>query len=214
MKRILLIVSILILKVSVLLAQNPNYAKAMEGLVTEIQSTRFGTTLQPQANKMERIAAAEKVEWLPNYWVAYCYMMESYVEKDDDKRDLLLDKADVFVANIEKMKVTNDETEVLKANIANARMAVSPSIRWMKYGSVVEKALENAKKINPKNPRITLLEAQGVFYTPEMFGGGKAKAKPVFEKAMQQFATFKPVSGMHPTWGEATAKWTLSKIAP
>ena len=214
MKRILLVISILILKVSVLSAQNPNYVKAMEGLVSEIQNTRFGTTLLPQANKMERIAAAEKAEWLPNYWVSYCYMMESYVEKDDDKRDLLLDKADVFVANIEKMKVTNDETEVLKANIANARMAVSPSIRWMKYGSVVEKALENAKKINPKNPRITLLEAQGVFYTPEMFGGGKAKAKPVFEKAMQQLSTFKPVSAMYPTWGESTAKWTLSQIAP
>ena len=214
MKRILLVISILILKVSVLSAQNPNYVKAMEGLVSEIQNTRFGTTLLPQANKMERIAAAEKAEWLPNYWVSYCYMMESYVEKDDDKRDLLLDKADVFVANIEKMKVTNDETEVLKANIANARMAVSPSIRWMKYGSVVEKALENAKKINPKNPRITLLEAQGVFYTPEMFGGGKAKAKPVFEKAMQQFATFKPASAIYPTWGEPTAKWTLSQIAP
>ena len=214
MKRILLVISILILKVSVLSAQNPNYVKAMEGLVSEIQNTRFGTTLLPQANKMERIAAAEKAEWLPNYWVSYCYMMESYVEKDDDKRDLLLDKADVFVANIEKMKVTNDETEVLKANIANARMAVSPSIRWMKYGSVVEKALEKAKKINPKNPRITLLEAQGVFYTPEMFGGGKAKAKPVFEKAMQQFSTFKPVSAMYPTWGESTAKWTLSQIAP
>ena len=214
MKRILLIISILILKVSVLSAQNPNYIKAMEGLVAEIQSVRFGTTLQPQANKMERIAATEKAEWLPSYWVSYCYLIESYVEKDDDKRDLLLDKADVFVANIEKMKVTNDETEVLKANIANARMAVSPSIRWMKYGSVVEKALENAKKINPKNPRITLLEAQGIFYTPEMFGGGKTKAKPIFEKAIEQFATFKPLSVMYPSWGEPTAKWTLSKIAP
>jgi len=212
MKRIALTLSTLLINLTILFAQSPNYAKAMEGLVTEIQSTRFGTTLLPQANKMERIAAAEKTEWLPNYWVAYCYMTESYVEKDDDKRDLLLDKADSFIEKVEKMSVKHDEIEVLKANVANARMAVSPSFRWMKYGSVVEKAIGNAKKINAQNPRIMLLEAQGVFYTPEIFGGGKAKSKPMFEKAIEQFATFKPASTLHPNWGEATAKWTLTKI--
>lgn len=212
MKRILLFITILVIRYSGTFAQNPAYTKAMEGLVNEIQTTQFGTPLQPMANKMERIAATEKTEWLPNYWVAYCYLMDSYVEQDGAKKDLLLDKADVFVANAEKLVKNNEELEILKANLASARMAVSPQDRWQKYGGMVEMAIGSAKKINAENPRIALLEAQGLFYTPETYGGGKQKAKPIFEKALEQFAKFKPASSIHPNWGMATAQWMLSQI--
>lgn len=212
MKRILLIITILVIRYSGTFAQNPAYTKAMEGLVNEIQTTQFGTPLQPLANKMERIAATEKTEWLPNYWVAYCYLMDSYIEQEGAKKDLLLDKADTYLENAEKLSKNNDEIEVLKANLASARMAVSPQDRWQKYGGMVGMAMGAAKKINAENPRIALLEAQGLFYTPETYGGGKQKAKPVFEKALEQFAKFKPASSIHPNWGMAAAQWMLSQI--
>ena len=101
--------------------------------------------------------------------------------------------------------------EILRANLANARIAVSPSFRWMKYGSRIDKALNVARKLNPENPRVALLDGQSIFYTPEMFGGGKAKSKPVLEKSIQQFAKFKPASIIHPNWGVMTAKWMLSQ---
>ena len=212
MKKIMMISVGLLMKMSVIFAQNPNYTKAMEGLVSEIQTAKFGTLLQPLANKMERIAATEKAEWLPNYWVAYCYLMDSYVEKEDDKRDMLLDKADIFIGNADKLVKNNEEVEILRANLANARVAVKPSFRWMTYGGKIEKALNTAKKLNTENPRIALLEGQSIFYTPAMFGGGKEKSKPVLEKSIQQFAKFKPASTIHPNWGEMTAKWMISKI--
>ena len=202
----------LLMKMSVIFAQNPNYTKVMEGLVSEIQTAKFGTLLQPLANKMERIAATEKTEWLPNYWVAYCYFMDSYVEREDDKRDMLLNKADIFIGSADKLVKNNEEVEILRANLANARVAVKPSFRWMTYGGKIEKALNAAKKLNVENPRIALLEGQGIFYTPTIFGGGKEKSKPVLEKSIQQFAKFKPASTIHPNWGEMTAKWMISKI--
>jgi hypothetical protein len=211
MKKIMMITGALLMKMSVLFAQNPNYIKAMEGLVSEIQTTQFGTPLQPLANKMERIAATEKAEWLPNYWVVYCSMIDSYSEQDAGKKDQLLDKADTYLANVDKLVKDNDEVEVLRANLASARMAVNPQDRWMKYGGMVQKALGTAKKLNPENPRITLLEGQGIFFTPENFGGGKAKAKPVLEKSIEQFAKFKPISTIHPNWGQPTAQWMLSQ---
>jgi hypothetical protein len=212
MKRILLTIIMLTFIFAKSNAQNPAYTKAMEGLVSEIQNTQFGSPLQASANKMERIATTEKTEWLPNYWVAYCCMIDSYSEQDAGKKDQLLDKADTYLSNVDKLVKDNDEVEVLRANLASARMAVNPQDRWMKYGGMVQKALGTAKKINPENPRIALLEGQGIFFTPENFGGGKAKAKPVLEKSMEQFAKFKPASSIHPIWGEPTAKWMLSQI--
>jgi hypothetical protein len=212
MKLILLIISMMTFIFGNLKAQNPAYTKAMEGLVSEIQNTQFGTLLQASANKMERIATTEKTEWLPNYWVAYCCMIDSYSEPDAGKKDQLLDKADSYLANVDKLVKDHDEVEVLRANLASARMAVNPQDRWMKYGGLFQKALGVAKKLNAENPRIALLEGQGIFFTPENFGGGKAKAKPILEKSMEQFAKFKPASTIHPNWGQPTAQWMLSQI--
>jgi hypothetical protein len=193
-------------------AQNPEYVKAMEEVVSAVQSAQFGSDLTEHENKFERIASVETKEWLPNYWAAYCLMMNSYIEKDADKKDLLLEKAEKMIATAEKLMPNNDEIEVMKANIASARMAVDPQNRWQKYGTISGKSLKMAQKINPENPRAKLLEAQGIFFTPENFGGGKAKAKPLLEDAIQKFAKFKPNSSIAPNWGEMTAKWMISQI--
>ena len=211
MKKFLMTLAVLIVNSSSIFAQNPNYLKAMESLVSEIQNAQFGVPLQPQANKMERIASAEKTEWLPNYWVAYCYLMDCYAEADGRKKDLLLDKADQFLAIADKIKEKEEELEILRANLASARMSVSPQDRWQKYGLLSAKALGQAKNMNAENPRISLLEAQGIFYTPEAFGGGKEKAKAIFDKAISQFSAFKAKSSLHPNWGENTTKYMLSQ---
>jgi hypothetical protein len=212
MKRILLVISFLSLIFAKSFAQSSEYLKAMEEAVSAVQAAQFGTDLTPNANLFERIAAAEPKEWLPNYWSAYCLMMNSYVEQNPDKKDILLEKAERLIATAEKLKPNNDEIEVLKANIASARMAVSPQDRWQQYGAISSNALQNAYKINPENPRAKLLEAQGIFYTPEAYGGGKDKAKPLLQEAIEKFAKFKPVSSISPNWGEVIAKWTLSQI--
>jgi hypothetical protein len=211
MKKFLMSIVVLIVAANAIFAQNPNYVKAMESLVSEIQNSQFGVPLQAQANKMERIASAEKTEWLPNYWVAYCYLMDSFAETDGGKKDLLLDKADQFLSIADKINVKEEELEILRANLASARMSVSPQDRWQKYGQLSAKALGQAKSMNAENPRIALLEAQGIFYTPEAFGGGKDKAKGVFDKAISQFSAFKAKSILHPNWGENTTKYMLSQ---
>ena len=72
-------------------------------------------------------------------------------------------------------------------------------------------AIAKAKSINPLNPRITLHEAQGVFYTPEAYGGGKQKAMPLIKFAVEQFAIFKPASAIMPNWGAPVAQYLLGE---
>ncbi len=212
MKRILLTISLLAVIFTKTFAQSSEYLKAMEEAVATVQTAQFGTDLSENANQFERISMAETKEWLPNYWAAYCLMMNSYAEQNADKKDILLEKAEKLVANAEKLMPNNDEIEVLKANIASARMAVAPQDRWQQYGAISGKALQAAIKINPENPRAKLLQAQGIFYTPEAYGGGKLKAKPLLEEAIEKFSKFKPATSISPNWGEMTAKWTLSQI--
>ena len=211
MKRIILIISILATSFSASFAQSADYATTMKSIVDSIQTAKRGADLMPFANQMERIAAVETKEWLPNYWAAYCYMSKSYGEKTGDKKDILLEKAESLTAAADKLSPANDEIEVLKANIANARIAADKMNRWEKYGAIVSKALGNAKKLNPQNPRAQLLEAQSIFYTPEAYGGGMKKALPLIKGAIEKFENFKPTSDLMPNWGLSTAKYFLSE---
>ena len=192
-------------------AQNPAYVKTMEEVVTKIQAAPFTEDLTPYANQLEQMAAAESKEWLPRYWAAYCYTLKSISETDFDKKDAVLEKAERLLADAEKLSPNNDEIEVMKATVAGARLAVDPQNRWQKYGQISETAVAAAKKINPENPRIKLLEGQSIFYTPEDYGGGKKKAEPLLKEALEKFATFKPASILHPNWGLNTTRFMLSQ---
>jgi hypothetical protein len=211
MKRIILIFSILTTTFMSSFAQSEEYKTTMHEIVDSIQSAKWGTDLMPYANQLERVAGVETKEWLPNYWSAYCYMNKSYMEPVAEKKDLVLEKAEKLIATAEKLMPNNDEIEVLKANIASARMAVDPQNRWQKYGAITGAALGVAQKINPENPRAKLLEAQGIFYTPEAFGGGKQKALPLLKVALEKFEKFKPISDLMPNWGLYIAKYMAAE---
>ncbi|WP_341228227.1 hypothetical protein [uncultured Arcticibacterium sp.] len=192
-------------------AQKPAYEKAMTSIVTEIQQPGITESLQPQTNKMERIAAAEESEWLPKYWVAYGYAMESFRKQDSGEKDQLLELAEKSIAAAERLSPDNDEIEVLKAQIASARVSVDPMNRFQTYGDKFMKALAKAEKLEPSNPRVDYLKAMNAFYTPENFGGGKAIAKPLFEQALDKYSKFEQKSTIHPSWGKMESEYFLSQ---
>jgi hypothetical protein len=211
MKRIILLFSLLATTLTATFAQSDEYKKSMEEVVTAIQTAKRGADLTPFANQLERISAVETKEWLPSYWAAYCYMNKSYSETTEEKKDALLEKAETLIAAADKLNPADDEIEVLKANIASARMAVDPQNRWQTYGATVAKALGAAQKLNPENPRAKMLEAQGIFFTPEAFGGGKKKALPLIEEAAAKFEKFKPASAIMPNWGLSFVKYMAAE---
>jgi hypothetical protein len=75
-------------------------------------------------------------------------------------------------------------------------------LRSMKYSQMVTETVAQAKALNPANPRPYLVEANNVYYTPSMFGGGAEAAKPLYEEAKAKYAAFKPANALVPSWGE------------
>jgi hypothetical protein len=210
MKKVFIIAAMCFLSQSVVFAQKPAYEKAMTSLVAEMQTASYEAPLQGTVNKLERIAAAEPTEWLPNYWVAFGYISDSFKKTTPGEKDQVLDLAEKAL-NKAKALVENDELEVLTAQYASARMSVSPMDRWQTYGAKYSEAIEKATKLNPENPRIYYLQGTNMFYTPENFGGGKAKAKPFFEKALMKFEAFKSQSNLHPNWGKVESNYFLEQ---
>lgn len=191
-------------------AQNKKYIATMEKNIAALDSTRDGAGLQNLANTFERIAGAEKTEWLPSYYTAYCYVNMTYTTKGD-MIDTYCDKAESFIKKADSISPNNSEIYTLKAQIASARISVNPMTRGQKYGTESAELRDKAKELDKTNPRPYYLEGTGYFYTPPMFGGGKDKAKPVFEKALQMFETFVPASTIAPHWGKGATQYFLKE---
>lgn len=163
------------------------------------------------ANQFERIAGAEPREWLPRYYAGLAYVFLGFTGKTEAEKDKFLDQADANLKAAEAIAGENDELAVLKAYIAQARMVVDPAGRWQQYGPLFQAGLEKAKALNPNNPRSYVLEGTSLMYTPAQFGGGLDAACPVLKQAAGKFATFKPVSDLHPTWGQRNIEPLLTK---
>ena len=219
MKKTIFILSA-ILVASFSFAQMPEkFVKAMEAKMAAIDTTISVQGLTDLANSFERIADAEKNQWLAYYYAAYCNASAGLMAGSGgdimvakaDKTDPYADKAEAQIKKAENLMKSNSEIFVVKKMIATLRMMGDPMSRFMTYGPEAQAMLDEAKKLDANNPRVYLLEAQDKFFTPEQFGGSKDEAKMLFEKSKQLFETFKPGSTIHPNWGKATVTYFLSQ---
>lgn len=214
MKKIVFILALSLASAAVY-AQSEKYLGAMEQLVSRIDSTRSPEGLVDLSNSFERIANAEKTQWLPYYYAALTTITLANVQFASgkmDKLDEFADKAEPLLARAEELQKDNSDIFCLKKMLNTSRMMADPMNRYMTYGPAAAEALAQARKLNPDNPRVYLLEAQDKYFTPEQFGGSKEEAKILFEEALKKYETYKPESSIHPAWGAGQARYFLSQI--
>ena len=113
--------------------------------------------------------------------------------------DFYADKA-IALAKQSMAIQTNDENYCALSMAYTAKMAVSPYMRWLSYEKSIYEPLQKAKKINPNNPRIYILEASLQMNIPTIFGGGCTKSKTILVKA-KQLLDKQASSTILPTWG-------------
>lgn len=198
-------------------AQSEKYVSAMQPRIAVLDTTRNSATLQDLSNSFERIATAEKDQWLPYYYAALAQTnfgyskLEGGMSGDPAVIDPIAEKAETLLNEAEKRSPNNSEIFVVRKMIASLRMLVDPQNRYMTYGPAAQQALETAKKLNPDNPRVYLLEAQDKYFTPEQFGGSKDEAKKLFDTSLQKYDTFKPENGLVPNWGKPVVQYFLGQ---
>ncbi len=199
MKKILL--GLMVFSAAQLFAQSPKYTAAMTAVLQQMKDATTPDAMIALEAKFERIAEAEKTEWLPYYYAGTLKTRLSMQHAGGDP-DKLADDAAVLAAKADSLSPKNSEVYCLKSMVASSKLLVDPQSRWMQYGAESNKALEMAKKMDSTNPRPFVLQAIGLKNMPEAFGGGCTRAKPLAEKAAKLLATFKPKSELAPVWGK------------
>lgn len=197
-------------------AQSDKYASAMKQALSTFDSSKSASDLENTAATFQRIGDAEKTQWLPYYWAGMVLATEGWKYYPDAKgntelkvSDLsgamtaldgrinaLLDKADAIATD----SAAKSEIFTVRNMAATQQMLVDPQSRYMTFGAEAGNDLQKAMALNPNNPRVYYLQGMSLFGTPEQYGGGKAVAKPLFQKAVD-FGKAEQVKPLYPHWG-------------
>ncbi|MES1197935.1 MAG: hypothetical protein ABUL41_01505 [Chitinophagaceae bacterium] len=189
-------------------AQSDKYVAAMKKNLALFDSVKTTTEYQSLAAAFERIGDAEKTQWLPYYYAGLALTTAGWadakIDKDGnaEKVKALCDKADAIEKSSEICEIRN--------MAATQQMMVDAQSRWASYGQEASAQLKRGMELNPNNPRLYYLQGMSVFNTPEQFGGGKSKAKPVFEKAVTLFKA-EQIKPLYPRWGQKQAEDMLAQ---
>ena len=195
-------------------AQNPKFEKAMMAGVEKLQTAEDIEGYQAAANHFERIANAEKKEWLPAYYHAYCHMMMAAISMNKKLMGDCKNHLDVAEASLMKANEIDDkqsEVYALMGFVYQGRIWEDPMSKGAEFSPLSHEVLDQAIELDPNNPRAYYLKGQNVFYTPEFWGGGAKNALPLLEKAAKLYTDEEEEGTLMPTWGKEYNQQLLEK---
>jgi hypothetical protein len=188
------------------------YEAAMKSTLDDMSKIQNLSDLVAIANKFDRIGAAEKDQWLPYYYSAYCYILMTTQESDVAKWDEYLNTADANIIKSEKLNPNTVEILALKGFSSMMRINVDPAARGQEYASKSVGYLQQAFKLDEQNPRVILMLAQMQYGTAQFFGSDTAPICNQFKKAVELFDQQSGDSdNIMPSWGKPQALSMVKK---
>jgi hypothetical protein len=159
----------------------------------------------------ERIASAEKANWLPSYYVALVNTTQAFMTQDKEKISALLNKAQEAVEMSKAISQENSEIYVMEALIQVAWIVYDPATNGMKLSGKVAQLYNKALALDPANPRAVFGKAEFEMGGARYFGQDTKPMCAEVERAVTLFAEDKPETPFHPSWGLDRAQQTLNE---
>lgn len=209
-----LILTAILLFVSFTAFAQSAYDKIMAEKISKIETHMTTDDFAALANDFDRIGTKEVKQWQPYYFAAFSTIQKGRLlmrENNLSELDVIASQADKYITKAEELSPNNAEIYILKKMSASLKMMVDPMSRFMTFGQEAQQHLAKAKSLDAENPRITLLEAEDTYFTPEQFGGSKTKGIELFKKALSQFGTYKPKTNLDPNWGRAEVEYFINQ---
>ena len=189
------------------------YETAMREKIDKVEQHLSADDFQKLSNDFTRIGDAEKTQWQPYYFASFAQIQKGRIlmqQNQTAELDAVAAEAQKPLDKAMELSKDNAELYILKKMIHGLKMMVDPMNRYMTEGTAAQEALAKAEKLDAENPRISILKAEDLYYTPAQFGGSKEKGLELFKKALEQFKIYETKSPMNPNWGKAEAEYFIA----
>ncbi|MBO3116151.1 hypothetical protein J4050_05295 [Winogradskyella sp. DF17] len=204
MKRIILL---LFLTISGLSLAQSNYENGMRKAF-ELWSA---DKTEEAENLFERIAKAEKDNWLPHYYIAQINSLKSWGVTDEAVLKAQLDKAQEHLDIAMGLSENNPELMVIQAQVLTNWIAFDGMTYGMKYSAKISELYNKAQAIAPNNPRVAFGKVEWDMGSAKYFGQDTAPFCKKMEATLTLFENFEARSEFHPSWGEQRAKQAITE---
>lgn len=154
-------------------------------------------------NLFERIAKAEKENWLPYYYAAQVHIITTFNTKDGNEIEPRLKKAQDFLNEAKTFSNNNAEVLIMEAMLNTAYVVYNPNVYGMTHSGKVEELYKKAKVLEPENPRAVLYHAEWQMGGAKFWGKDPKAFCPEVEKAILYFEK-EPSQNIpfYPNWGK------------
>ncbi len=187
-------------------ANAPSYQQAMEESIASLNQASDSEQLSAVANRFERIARAEKDEWLPWYYAAYATLNQAIEADEASQKDQLLDEAQQYLDEATAVEAEESELVALQGYVHTIRVTVDPANRGAQLAPLATQTLVRAVKMNPDNPRALFLLGQMQYGTAQFFGADTAEACQLIQQAVAKYESVRPKDALMPAWGQENAQ--------
>ena len=204
----------LIIALAILISSTAMAQSKYEGGMTKALELMSQDKMEEASNLFQRIATAEKDNWLPYYYVAQSEIVKVWMQWEDRDESMLkaqTAKAQEYINTANSFTENNEYMMYLQAQLHTIWVAHD----GMKYGMTLSPKViqlyEKALQIAPNNPMIILAKAEWDIGGAAFFGTSTAPYCKEIERAISLFPTFKPATKFHPNYGANRAAEVLEK---
>lgn len=180
-----------------------------QGMGKALGNWKEGKTTEATA-LLERIASAEKSNWLPNYYIGMINTTEAFKPENKEKATSLIERAQKAIDDATAISPNNAEIMVLQAMLYTAIIVQDPMTNGMKFSQKTMQEYYKAQLIAPNNPRVMYCKAEFEIGGAQWTGVDTKPLCAQLAKAIELFATFKPETPFHPSWGLDRAQQALA----
>ena len=164
---------------------------------------RSGNT-DEASNLFERIAAAEKENWLPDYYVGQLQILHcwaNFEKRDEAMLKSRLDKAQEYINTMLTKDHDTPYAKQLQAQLYTVWVAYDGMKYGMQYAGKVSELYAKALTQEPENPIFIFNKAEWDMGSAKFMGQDPTPYCKEVEKAIALFKDFKPKTAFHPTYG-------------
>jgi tetratricopeptide (TPR) repeat protein len=159
-----------------------------------------------QARAQAKQATGGEREALAHYYAALANfrMINQLPEDDEEQREQVIKDAVSHLKRATDAAPKMADAWALLSGCYGQMMGMNP-MQGMSLGPKANEAMKKAKKHEPNNPRVWIIDGTSDFYTPSMFGGDKEQALKKFKKAARLAEKESVRDPLMPDWGHAEA---------
>ena len=180
-----------------------NYEKSMGQALDMWKSGKA----KEAAVEFEKIAAAEKGNWIPKYYQALTLISSSFYIQDETEKANALAKINTLFPS--DSKDLNAEWLILKGLAGTSDLISDPMTKAMTLTPEIVGYYEAALQLEPNNPRAIVSLAE-FNINSKRFTGGDTKAEcESLTKALPLFVAEKNKTPFYPSWGKERAETLL-----